>query len=312
MTLAATVISAHLPSHLAPNPMPAAVHSVFSRTVNIICDDSTWLCIHPESVLMHPYAVRVGCGDGGGTWPHAEAAGFLGVSQGDAASVSKAYIRFERRHLEIDLGRAELWNARLVPLAAGRGWDPEKMAATLAGLIGGRPVASAFLAASLERDFDTGDAWSRAVLRRAGRIVECMERDLREGSLNISSAAVEQAIGTGWGLTPSGDDFLTGLLAAHSYLGPTDGVDRHALGRLRALLHRTTLPSAMMLEAALEGLFPEALGGLMTSLAHGCRMRISMWLEHLTQTGATSGEDMLAGLLTYLRSAATGCVHAAH
>jgi hypothetical protein len=111
--------------------------------------------------------------------------------------------------------------------------------------------------------------------------------------------AMKQAIGLGPGFTPSGDDFLTGFIGASRCFSAgafTDEVGAY----LRRLIHRTTLPSFFMLKAALDGCFCEALSDLLASLAGRSVPAVRKALGRLADIGATSGKDMIAGVMAHL------------
>jgi len=70
------------------------------------------------------------------------------------------------------------------------------------------------------------------------------------GGRPLDPAAVGRLVGRGDGLTPLGDDLLCGWLALHRAAGvTTPEIDAAVL----ALLHRTTLLSATLLDCALHG-----------------------------------------------------------
>ncbi|MCW2793950.1 MAG: hypothetical protein JWO76_3048 [Nocardioides sp.] len=103
----------------------------------------------------------------------------------------------------------------------------------------------------------------------------------------LDPAAVGRLVGLGDGLTPLGDDILCGWLATHRAAGvPTPDVD----AAVRALMPRTTLLSATLLDCALHGeVLPEfaaylsALGDRETAAAR------------LAAVGHTSGAGLLYG-----------------
>ena len=128
-----------------------------------------------------------------------------------------------------------------------------------------------------------------------------------------SSGGWERAVagiaGAGPGLTPSGDDVLVGILAAAARLGAAGWVHRGrvlALRRAVAALPRgcTTPVSREMLDHAARGRFPEALLAVAQGIGDprepaGALGRAGLRL--VTGTGATSGADMLAGVVGLAR-----------
>lgn len=72
------------------------------------------------------------------------------------------------------------------------------------------------------------------------------------------TASLEKLIGLGIGLTPSGDDFVVGALAARALYGPGALPQRERVGIERRLAH-TTIAGASIVRDALDGSFPEYL-----------------------------------------------------
>jgi len=119
-------------------------------------------------------------------------------------------------------------------------------------------------------------------------------------------AALDRLVGLGPGLTPSGDDMLVGMLAAlRRPRAPL--VDARAAGRLADALAprlvRTTAVSRFYLAHALAGRFGAALLDARDVLVAGDEPatpeRVGAMIR-LRSVGATSGTDLLAGLLTAL------------
>ena len=117
-------------------------------------------------------------------------------------------------------------------------------------------------------------------------IVGRQEQVLREsGSL---PELVERLLGLGYGLTPSGDDFILGILAVLSLRG-------RDLSDLCGIIHGYENPfSRTILEDACAGCFSEPVLTLMNYLAAGkCQPDA---VEALLHIGSTSGRDTLAGM----------------
>jgi Protein of unknown function (DUF2877) len=127
-------------------------------------------------------------------------------------------------------------------------------------------------------------------------ILERQERALREsGSI---PELVQHLMGIGYGLTPSGDDFILGILAVLSLQG-TD------LSDLSPIIYDYENPfSRTILEDACEGCFSEPLLGLMNYLATGACPPGAV--EALLCVGSTSGRDTLAGMFYALHQSGSG------
>ena len=118
------------------------------------------------------------------------------------------------------------------------------------------------------------------------------------GPSGLDAVTVERLVGRGDGLTPLGDDVLCGWLATHRAAGvPTPVVD----AVVRALMPRTTLLSATLLDCALHGEVLPEFAAYLAALGTRTERRRATELEAV---GHTSGAGMLygAGLaLTELR-----------
>ena len=139
-------------------------------------------------------------------------------------------------------------------------------------------------------------------LARAGRALGTCIR-ARDAKSAATTAA--RMIGLGTGLTPSGDDFLCGLMAAlwsTRREGESDARFVAELGAaLASRLDATTVVSATFLECAIAGSFCGALRALAAALARSragdrtAALRAAM--DRLCSMGHSSGVDTAAGFL---------------
>ncbi len=127
----------------------------------------------------------------------------------------------------------------------------------------------------------------------------CLGRDMRR----IAEES-EQLVGLGPGLTPSGDDYLGGLLFTARYLRAAYPNEfTWGVGPVLDLLHQarplTNRISHTILSDCAHGHGPEPLHDLVNSFLQAepaeCLLRS---VDRLTGIGHTSGWDMLAGALT--------------
>lgn len=118
-----------------------------------------------------------------------------------------------------------------------------------------------------------------------------LEQEVKEGQLKTF---IEKFAGLGIGLTPSGDDFLTGLLAVWQYFEfPLyKEIEVYQADWLRKLKGRTTDVGYFMLKNCLQGQVNEALLDLLENLDN----TPDSHLQSLLAIGSTSGTDMLAGV----------------
>lgn len=120
------------------------------------------------------------------------------------------------------------------------------------------------------------------------------------------AAEVTALIGYGRGLTPDGDDYLLGYMAAlwpwrkHPAVASHDGVLRDLVG---SQLSRTNDISRHYLARALAGHFSAPICQLMFVLAStASAMQVQPAALEVMQFGASSGVDCLAGILHGLRT----------
>jgi hypothetical protein len=121
------------------------------------------------------------------------------------------------------------------------------------------------------------------------------------------SRSVLQIVGLGPGLTPSGDDFLAGLITAGIVLSQAwpkvKGIaEKMAETTLRESAGRTTAVSTAMLEDARQGEMSEPMKSFLEIiLITGEMGRVPRVMEEILSIGASSGEDQLNGLATGIR-----------
>jgi hypothetical protein len=233
------------------------------------------------------------------------------IEAGDPVTLSGHSIGFTKQKLAVDLRPAAAWDPSISGLPPARGIDYAYLLGSIEGLIRTEYVTSAFLGAVTGKPPAADDVWSIALWDEAAGIVDCIETGLTTSCCLSLVRGVRRAVGLGPGLTPSGDDYLTGLLGALRCFAPGDEMGEVLHDDLAPIVHRTSLPSSFMLRAALRGHFGEPLAGLLDALAGVSATSIAGALARLTDTGAASGEDMLAGLMTGLRARTlTGCAYA--
>ena len=105
-----------------------------------------------------------------------------------------------------------------------------------------------------------------------------------------TGAPITDLIGLGIGLTPSGDDFLCGVLAGLLLLGLQDSQDfRHLSAEISRNLAKTNAISAAFLRCAMNGQFSEALVTLGS-------VSFAQSLQMFHDIGHSSGADTLCGL----------------
>jgi hypothetical protein len=243
-----------------------AVVSVHARAVHVLLDGGPLLVLLPDWTPLHPWAVVLAL----------DAAAFGLLAEGEP-------VRLAHGVLEAGPLTIELQSMDVPELKLDRRARP---------LVAERVRALARL--QPERDVTPGpfDATLDPALER-----------FRLGGESTALAAV---LGVGEGLTPSGDDLLTGVLAgldAAHRVGPEAGIQRE---RLIAVLgtspSSTTRLSAQLLAAAAAGLYSEPVLEVLEALETEPPVRGA--LEHAVQdllaVGHRTGADTLRGIVAAL------------
>jgi hypothetical protein len=263
----------------APSIGVAAVHSVHAHAVNVRHGDSLVALVH-ESLDDAPWTIRVWDGD----WSAVAAARI-----GDEVEFAPHAVVLRRGAdgVRIALPAA---GSQILRASAGIPSDeslrrafavldrvPSPAAATPFGAL----VADA-LTAGIQR------------LRTAARSL--LETDAPDAPDAVATAA-ERLLGLGEGLTPSGDDVLTGLAftAAHPGLGLTALlVPLHTA--IATADRRTTRLSAVTLRAALHGRARRRMHDLIDALISDDEPALRAAVASTAEIGHTSGLDILTGI----------------
>ncbi len=186
----------------------------------------------------------------------------------------------------IDTSRAITWSAALPP-AAMLDLTPE-LARTAAAA---RRLAADSAPGGGLATPRPGDAWHV----RAWTLIGNQRQALVAGDVVAALGPTVDLIGLGVGLTPSGDDYLVGLLAGFAAMGDPIGIELGvAIAAVAAV--RTTAIGASAIAHAARGAFAERLHDVLIALARGRLADLATSVERATAYGATSGSDTLVGL----------------
>ncbi|HGN1706409.1 TPA: DUF2877 domain-containing protein [Providencia rettgeri] len=108
---------------------------------------------------------------------------------------------------------------------------------------------------------------------------------------------ISQFIGLGIGLTPSGDDYLVGLMAGGLHKGhPIFAAYDEFYQAITQSKNQTTPISAITLEKALNQEYRENMQQLIHSLVDAKETHIYPQFLEILNIGSSSGSDMLFGL----------------
>lgn len=271
-----------------------AVRAVFSRAVYVGVDDLLVTIAFPGSGNV-PYGVIL---------PDETAAELTSLQPGMRAGFRHGRIHFPESGKLVDFSKAVRWSSQLTigalegrKLAANLGNLREELRMSTSGREGLAPVSD-YIARLPEIH---GMNNLNPSCRTAMPVLSNVTRMWKEGRLSDVPAEIQRLLGLGPGLTPSGDDFVIGMMAVLWLASRIDNQNSEALIGLAAKTgclenDRTTGIGAFFVKQASLGRFPEKLQNLVTALPQAGEGRISRSVRELLELGATSGRDMAAGV----------------
>lgn len=205
----------------------------------------------------------------------------------------------------LDLTSAEIWNPRpgWSALSTAR-WQPEFIPVILTRLRASAPSDSlACVVDLLTAHPARPDTDSRSLqgLPRLAAVRACIRLclALAEDELPGVAAASAALAGLGPGLTPSGDDFLIGVVFGIQSGLPPSLAKTLASTISRASGGRTNKISGAWLAAAVEGQAVQAWHDLVKSILSADVVRVDRACQELLGVGHTSGADALAGFAAF-------------
>jgi hypothetical protein len=269
-----TLVSARFVGSLFPRGNGTfRVHSVFRSAVNVTAAGEYPVALLVRSLDRHPRGAVLNL-------PPDTDLRSWGLEVGGEAILSQDRLRFAASSFPVvDLRPAAAFQEAIGPLTSLTGLDR-----AVAGLQK-RQLDSG---ARLRIGFGGGSEF----LRRFAEAADQLPRQFEEGARLV--------IGLGEGLTPSGDDFLVGWLAAARAVGEPPP----SLGGLK---NEANSISAAFLDSAERGLFPVSLVALADAL--GSPERVDDALDALAAVGHSSGLDAATGFLTGLERLSRAVAH---
>jgi hypothetical protein len=249
------------------------VHSVFAHACNIDARGSMLTLVAAD-------------GD--------DAPAALRLAPGAPADLSLVFARGEPivvRRLEARTPRVAL------SLAGARCWRPAPLRPLLP-----EDEIRARIGHAFARLAEHPRAGASVLMREGAADVETFAGACRDLDRAVLARCIDRLLGWGEGLTPAGDDFLVGALAALDALA-AQARERRAFrdalaAHVVACLARTTPISAHLLRLAAGGHYAQALLTARAALVGDeTAERLAPALDRALAIGATSGADTLRGLL---------------
>jgi len=267
------------------------VHSVFRSTMNLEVDGTDILVAlaGPQGV-RYPHAVVLGSDEDFLRWPHP-------VGSGGSLEGSCIRLCHQDSRRTVDFGRARRLRQRILPWVRvpGRAYD-----------------ACVFGLSELQADIGCDlRLCGPGALTGASTI---MGKSLCRSALALGAAAsaggapavvrlaTVSLVGAGGGLTPTGDDFLCGFLAAARCSKGQQAHEGSALvltlaQAIQEVIRSTGEISASLLRCALRGHWPAPLADLAEALSAEREAESLRALGDLCGLGHSSGADIATGFL---------------
>jgi hypothetical protein len=250
----------------------ATVHSVHRRVLNVLCG-AELIAIADDGLDDAPATIRVPMSD----W---EARSPIVGAPVDLAA-DRLVIPTRTGDLVVRLDDAPIW----APVPADLSLVPPARLRALSTRIAAGTATSSPVT-----------AFGRAAAGLLDDRADALRAALRAGAPADVSAAAHGLLGLGEGLTPSGDDILTGLGFFAAQPGMRLGAHRWALADAAADEFATTLLGAVTVRHALHGRARQRLHDLAASVRDGDEGAFDDAVSRIRAIGHTSGEDILTGI----------------
>ena len=273
-----------------------SVHSVFPRAANLLLGGRL-LTLHARETPCAPNGLVLAL--------RANQKPLAGLQPGMVCLVERGIIAIPMANLRLDLQQSQPWHPR--PQLAPGACPPKRLQQHLA-------LLETYLSAHASPDGLAGLAYvhpetstekagaGSMLLRAAWSATQQLLDGIAQQRMSLARQGMSTLIGLGPGLTPSGDDVLTGLIAATLVLGepvgqPVTFYQRVSAEALAIAYSRTNKLSITWIEYAGRGEVAEHLGRLFETLIQSDTSHVEQAAQEVLNSGATSGGDILAGII---------------
>ena len=152
----------------------------------------------------------------------------------------------------------------------------------------------------IKKQIDPGMSFLSLIINETSTEFQKKAKEILNNQIQLNNHMIdglEGLVGLGQGLTPSGDDFITGVLLAESWLMDSVMINK---SNIRNALNKTTYAGRSLLHLAIEGSFPAYLITFINNLIKSdSETNLLAAIDKASQHGSTSGMDSLAGLYWY-------------
>ena len=271
------------------------VHSVFERACNIETRTGELVTLLAQTLGNVPHGIRL-------AGPVAPFESWL--MPGQNAILDSATLCVPDARIAVDLSCAAVWRGAVAAVSMDLCATDPRGAAIAVSL---RELRATLYERAPEQGFapllagsaSAHSSFERAISTRLLHTLPLLAQATQRRDITAVAGAAARLLGLGPGLTPSGDDFITGYLAAlWSRAGFESGIDAmlpSLADALAPLFLRTNAISRQMLSDAAQGRFAEHMVDV--TVAISCGGDVVAATARALASGHSSGADTLCGLL---------------
>jgi hypothetical protein len=280
-----------LSQYLAQHPnLCGHVHSVFDGAFNIIDENNQLIGVLCQKKELSPYSMMV----------NKESFHQFGIDQGQEILIADDDIHFKKRKFKVHFHEAGHIDLAIDVLPQRRSQDLDAKLDQLRSLIikygseaGIAPLIK-FIIFEPQIAYKSGEMilndYSDFIQDRLLELLNAIKSEMDEHALQ----AMMKIIGFGPGLTPSADDFLSGILTVLYVTGYLDEALQNRIFKL--IQHKTTKISEDMIYHTLTGRVAESYKRFIEKLFDETKEHIKKEILDVIQVGSTSGTDYLFGV----------------
>lgn len=302
----ASNICQNLYEAIKAKPLKGQIHSVFENSFNVIDQNAQLISILGPNKPMAPSSIRI-----------EEDISFLdlGLEKGQKLEFYDDFALIKENNIVISYDKAFLWNKdpvlfsdmKLVKDSAENVFRKLKKMGTFILEEGKREGIVPLLKTlqgkikGVELIIDNNILLDRKEEFIKERFLTFIDNYIKEDSEKIS-LSTKDIIGFGIGLTPSMDDFLSGIMISRIYLSSymnNDVKKAYEINKaiVKYINNKTTLVSEEMLMCSSKGEANEDVRNLMMSLLTNKSTNVFYnYLKKVADFGETSGTDMISGI----------------
>jgi hypothetical protein len=303
----ASLVSTKLLRAFSGGEKRCKIHSQFENATNLEVEDGFIFSLLPDRIPLNPRSM---------IFPEREWAVYRHhlPSAGEEVLLKQKRLEIPARGIDVRFGSAKPWNP--LPYLPGRPLGMSDIRRNLGKLertlctdvfhgIQKRPFEERLHELFEAIEYRALSEDSRKIFRnRISKASEELFSHIGNGEFVKALNAIDKLIGLGPGLTPSGDDLLTGVMAAGAFYSlafPAISLEIRSLNSQIAAsaFKRTTVFGQVMLSDASRGEVVQSLGELLQTLLCSRKEDGSLFrkVRRVMAIGESSGKDILAGVI---------------